>query len=356
MFYPVIMAGGTGTRLWPLSRRQFPKQALNIDGQQTLIQHAVNRLKPEFPPDQVFIVTREEHVAPLSAQVPDIPMENFIVEPEGRGTAPAIGLAAVTLQRREPDSVMAVLTADHLIKKARKFRQILLAAEHIAREGYLVTLGIKPSFPSTGFGYIEQGDALSRVASYDVFQAKRFVEKPDSETARQMYDSGQYSWNSGMFIWQVKQILAEFRRQMPDFYEKLRRVDQTVGSDNHEETLNQVWPTIAKETIDYGVMEGAGQVAVIPVDIGWSDVGSWASVYEVLSADEDGNRVIGQHVGLDTKDTLVVGNKRLIATIGLEGLVIIDTDDALLVCTREREQDVRAMVDLLEEVGEENLL
>ncbi len=356
MFYPVIMAGGTGTRLWPLSRRHFPKQALNIDGQQTLIQHAVNRLKPEFPPDQVFIVTREEHVAPLSAQVPDIPPENFIVEPEGRGTAPAIGLAAITLQRRDPDSVMAVLTADHLIKKAEKFRQILLAAEQIAREEYLVTLGIKPSFPSTGFGYIQQGDALSRVASYDVFRAERFVEKPDSETARQMFSSGKYSWNSGMFIWRVKQILDEFQKQMPEFYENLCRVEQAADSDTYEETLNQVWPTIAKETIDYGVMEGARQVAVIPVDIGWSDVGSWASVYEVLSADKHGNRVIGQHVGIDTSDTLVVGGKRLIATIGLEGLVIIDTDDALLVCTREREQDVRAMVDRLKEVGEEELL
>ena len=356
MFYPLIMAGGTGTRLWPLSRRKYPKQALNLDGERTLIQHAVERLAPEFPPDQIFIITRQEHVAPLSAQVPDLPSENFIIEPEGRGTGPAIGLAAVHLQQRDPDAVMAVLTADHLITKADHFRQALLAAEEAAQDGYLVTLGITPSSPSTGYGYVQQGDLLSTTGEFQVFQAERFVEKPDAETAGQMVDSGNFSWNSGMFIWQVARIMAEFQLQMPALYEQLQVVKSRLGMPDYEQTLGQIWPSVQKETIDYGVMEGAQNVAVIPVDIGWSDVGSWASLFDVLPADEHGNRVIGQHAGIDTCDTLIIGDRRLIATIGLEDLIIIDTEDALLVCTREREQDVRAMVKLLEREGKQELL
>jgi mannose-1-phosphate guanylyltransferase len=350
------MAGGTGTRLWPLSRRKYPKQALNLDGERTLIQHAVGRLTPEFPPEQIFIITRQEHVAPLSTQVPDLPGENFIIEPEGRGTGPAIGLAAVHLQQRDPDAVMAVLTADHLITNSGSFRKALFAAEKVAQDGYLVTLGIKPSFPSTGYGYVKQGDPLPSSGMFQVFQAERFVEKPDPESARQMISSGNYSWNSGMFIWQVKRIMAEFQRQMPNFYEQLLMVKSAIDTLDYEQTLSQIWPTVQKETIDYGVMEGAQDVAVIPVDIGWSDVGSWASLFDVLPADEDGNRVIGQHASIDTHDTLVIGDQRLIATIGLEGLIIIDTEDALLVCTREREQDVRAMVKLLEKEGKQELL
>jgi mannose-1-phosphate guanylyltransferase len=334
----------------------YPLIALNLDGERTLIQHAVQRLTPEFPPEQIFIITRQEHVAPLSAQVPDLPSENFIIEPEGRGTGPAIGLAAVHLQQRDPDAVMAVLTADHLITNGDSFRKALLAAEQVAQDGYLVTLGIKPSFPSTGYGYVQQGDPLTISGIFQVFQAERFVEKPDLDSARHMVNSGNYSWNSGMFIWQVKRIIDEFQRQMPNFYEQLLLVKSAIDTLDYEQTLTQIWPTVRKETIDYGVMEGAQDVAVIPVDIGWSDVGSWASLFDVLPADEDGNRVIGQHAGIDTRDTLVIGDQRLIATIGLEGLIIIDTEDALLVCTREREQDVRAMVKLLEKEGKQELL
>ncbi len=356
MYYPVIMAGGTGTRLWPLSRQVFPKQALKLGGDRTLIQHAVDRLLPQFPPQQILVITREEHVAPLYAQVPELPAENFIVEPEGRGTAPAIGLAALHLNRRDPDAIMAVLTADHFITNDFHFRQVLAAAEKAARDGHLVTLGIKPTFPSAGYGYIQQGQHLRSIGSLELYRADRFTEKPRPEVARQLFESGLYSWNSGMFVWQVGRILDEFRRQMPEFYEQLQVVAEAMDRLDYESTLSRVWPAISKETIDYGVMEGASDVVVIPVDIGWSDVGSWASLFDVLPADEDGNLVIGPHLGIDTRDTLVVGDARLIATIGLEGIVIVDTKDALLVCTKEREQDVRAMVKLLEANGRDDLL
>jgi len=348
-FYALIMAGGVGTRLWPLSRRNRPKQSLTLVGGRTMFEHAVDRIAPIFQPEHIFVVTGAEHVESLAAQAPELPPENFIVEPEGRGTAPAIGLGAIHLRREDPQAIMAVLTADHFIANQDRFRDVLTAAAQVAEDGHLVTLGIKPSFPSTGYGYIKQGQSLSTVDGFPVFQAKRFTEKPSLETALHMVESGEYSWNSGMFVWQVDRISEEFQGQMPEFFVQLAEVEATLGTPGYEATLNRVWPQIAKQTIDYGVMEGAEDVAVIPVDIGWSDVGSWSSLSDLLPADERGNTVVGPHMGIDTSDTLIFSEKRLVATIGLEDMVIVDTEDALLVCPRDREQEVRAIVRQLQQ-------
>jgi len=358
LYYTLIMAGGVGTRLWPLSRRNRPKQSLRLVGERTMFEHAVDRIAPLFQPEQIFVVTGAEHVTSLAAQAPELPSENFIVEPEGHGTAPCIGLGAIHLYRQDPEAIMAVLTADHFINKVAHFRQALAVAAQVAGEGHLVTLGITPSFPSTGYGYIKQGKSLSTVEGFPVFRAKRFTEKPSLETAMHMVESGEYSWNSGMFIWSVDRILKEFQRQMPEFYAQLAEIAATLDTPGYEATLNRVWPQVTRQTIDYGVMEGAEDVAVIPVDIGWSDVGSWASLLELLPADGEENIIVGPHVGIDTRNTLVFGKgrKRLIATIGLEGMVIVDTEDALLVCTKEREQEVRAIVRELEARGETSYL
>ena len=348
-FYALIMAGGVGTRLWPLSRRDRPKQALRLVGQRTMFEHAVARLAPLFRPEQIFVVTGAEHVETLAAQAPELPPENFIVEPEGRGTAPCIGLGAIHLRRQDPEAVMAVLTADHFIADTTRFRRVLAAAAQVAEEGHLVTLGITPASPSSGYGYIKQGESLSTAGGFPVFRVERFTEKPSPDAALHMVESGEYSWNSGMFVWRVGRILEELERQMPEFYVQLAEVEAALGTSGYEPALNRVWPQVARQTIDYGVMEGAEDVAVIPVDIGWSDVGSWASLSELLPADEKGNIIVGPHVGIDTQDTLVLGRKRLIATIGLEGMVIVDTEDALLICPREQEQEVRAIVRRLKE-------
>ncbi|MGB9777121.1 MAG: mannose-1-phosphate guanylyltransferase [Anaerolineae bacterium] len=354
--YALIMAGGGGTRLWPLSRRSRPKQALTLVGERTMFEHAVDRIASLFQPEEIFVVTGEEHLESLLLQAPELPRANFLLEPVGQGTAPAIGLGAVHLRRRDPQAVMAVLTADHYIRDVETFRRVLTAAAQVAEKGHLVTLGITPSFPSTGFGYIQQGEQLYEVDGFAVFRALRFTEKPSPETAFQMVESGLYTWNSGMFIWRVDRIMEEFARQMPDLYDVLMQIDGVLGTPAYEPTLRRLWPELVPQSIDYGVMEGARDVVVIPVDIGWSDVGNWSSMREILPADADGNVVVGEHVGLETRNTIVFGGRRLIATIGLENMIIVDTDDALLICPVEREQEIREMVRRLRETGRKGVL
>jgi len=352
MYHAVIMAGGSGTRLWPLSRSQRPKQALRLVGDRTLFQLALDRLAPLFTQQRTYVVTKAEYVAPLAEQMPDLPRANFIVEPEGRGTAPAIGLAAMHLRRRDPEAVMAVLTADHYIANTVEFREILKSAQGLAKAGHLVTLGIRPSTPSTGYGYIHHGRPWADVDGRPVFQVAGFVEKPDLPTATQMVRSGEYSWNAGMFIWQAKRILDELARQMPAFYGQLLQIETALDRADYTATIQRLWPQVAEQTIDYGVMEGAYDVVVIPAQMGWADVGNWSSLFEVLPVDTAGNVFTGPHVALDTRDTLVVSGKRLVATIGIEHLVIVETEDALLICPRDREQEVRTIVKHLKQNGQ----
>ena len=347
MYYAVIMAGGSGTRLWPLSRRDYPKQALRLVGDKTMFQYAVERISSTFPYERILVVTIPKHAEILQKQIPEIPISNFILEPEGRGTASAIGLVTIHLLQRDPNAFMAILTADHYITKVNHFCNILEVAEVIAHDGYLVTLGIQPSFASTGFGYIQQGEKIEDLNNLSVYQVKQFIEKPNLVNAQQMVKSGNFSWNSGMFVWKASQILSEFEQQMPDYYAQLMQVKNALITPEYTTVLNNIWPLIAKNTIDYGIMEGAKNTVVIPVNIGWTDIGSWGSLIDLLPADQSHNSFIGSHVSIDTKNTLSFGNKRLIATLGVENLVIIDTDDVVMVCSRECEQDVKALVELL---------
>jgi mannose-1-phosphate guanylyltransferase len=351
-FYAVIMAGGSGTRLWPLSRQSRPKQAIELIDRRTMFQHAVDRLDGLLPFERILVVTAREYIDILASQVPELPRDNFVIEPMARGTAGAIGLSAVHLKRRDPQAVMAVLTADHYIPDVDKFCRALSAAAQVAMEGSIVTLGIKPNFPATGFGYIRRREQVGKADGFDIYAVDSFVEKPDLDRAVAFLETGLYSWNSGMFIWRVEQIMAEFARQMPDFYEQLQTIETVLGTAGEAETLVEVWPQVRRQTIDYGIMEGAEGVVVIPVDIGWIDIGDWAAISELHQPDDRGNVIIdADYVGLDTSSCFVRGRKRLIATVGVKDLIVIDTDDALLICARERAQDVKSIVEQLEEEG-----
>jgi mannose-1-phosphate guanylyltransferase len=357
-YYAVIMAGGGGTRLWPLSRQARPKQVLHLTDEGSLFQIAVSRLQGMLPPERVFVVTVAELARELQEQCPDIPASNYLIEPMPRGTASVVGLGAVALKHHDPQAVMAVLTADHYIGNVERYHQLLSAAYQAAQDGYLVTLGITPNRPATGYGYIQTGEHLGAYGGLEVYRVERFKEKPDETQARAMLAAGNHAWNSGMFVWKVDNILAEFNRQMPELAAQLRTIAAAWGSPQQEETLTRLWPTIQPQTIDYGIMEGARQVVVVPApELDWNDVGTWDSLFEVISPNKDGNIVIGgQHLGLDTRGSLVYMNQehRLIVTIGIEDLVVVDTGDVLLVCRKDQAQKVRQVVNQLKETNHQS--
>ena len=356
-YYAVIMAGGGGTRLWPLSRQVRPKQMLSLFDERTLFQTSVHRLVGVFSPERIFVVTVAEQADELRAQVPELPLENFILEPTPRGTAPVIGLAAEVLNKKDPEAVMAVLTADHFIGKESYFRELLKTAYLVAKDNFLVTLGIDPTFPATGFGYIQQGEIIGTYGGQPVYRVKTFKEKPTEQYARELIDEGGYSWNSGMFVWRVERILNEFERQMPILAASLAEIGISYGTPTGQTTLERVWPAVQMETIDYGIMETAVGVAVIPaIGLEWNDVGSWDSLFDVIPGDKDGNIVIGgEHIGLDTHQSLIYMNQkhRLIVTIGVNDLVLVDTGDVLLVCRKDQAQKVRQIVNQLKQNGQE---
>ncbi len=358
--YAVIMAGGGGTRLWPLSRKNRPKQLLPLIGEQTLLQSTVARLEGYLPPERILVVTVAEQAAEMRTQVPEIPAENYMIEPAPRGTASVVGLAAAILHQRDPQAVMAVFPSDHFIRDRDLFHYLVKAAVDVARNDYLVTLGITPTFPSTAYGYIQQGALLPGDYKYPAYAVARFTEKPDEQTAQKLLRSGDHSWNSGMFIWKTERILAEMRLQMPELSAALEKISLASAS-NRAAVIQSVWPDLKVETIDYGIMEKAERVAVLPAGgLGWSDVGSWSSLFEVLLPDMSGNIVTnGHHLALETNNTLVYGSpgsERLIVTIGVDDMVVVDAEDVLLICKSDQSQKVKNVVEHLSKHRQERYL
>jgi mannose-1-phosphate guanylyltransferase len=349
-FYAVIMAGGGGTRIWPLSRHDHPKQMLALSGGRSLFQLSIDRLQGLFPLDRILVVTSEEQASAYLKQVPGLSAYNFLLEPEPKGTAAVVAWAAEVLFERDPESVMAVLTADHLIQNERAFQEILATAFQLAQKDYLVTLGIKPISAHTGYGYIHFGSTIGDFGKYPAYRVIEFKEKPDQPKAEQFVKSRDHAWNSGMFIWKTKTVLGEFQKFMPELMVTIKRFcSEPVSSDKigHKET----WRIIQPQTIDYGIMEKAKNVGMIQAsDLKWNDVGSWESLFEVFPTDENGNILLkGCAEKIETTGSLIFSEnpQKLIASIGVKDMIIIDTADALLICPRKDSQKVRDLVNLL---------
>lgn len=356
--YAVIMAGGAGMRFWPLSRESSPKQMLKIVGEDTMIRQTVKRLHGFVLPDNIYVVTNERQAFDLDLHLGELQKKQgkglkIIAEPFGKNTGPAIGLSTTYLKKIDANSVMIVLPADHSISNEKAFIDVLRKAIEGAKKDYLVTLGIKPARPETGYGYIkiEAKGRGQRAKMQEIYKVARFVEKPDIRTAEKYVRSGNYFWNSGIFVWKVSAILQEIKRYMPSLSAGLLKIEKAIGTKNERKIVEEVYSNIDSISIDYGVLEKSKRVMVVPVDFGWSDVGSWSALDEVMPRGSNGNIIKGNIIGIDSRNSIIFGCDRLVATIGLKDMIVVDTPDATLVCPKQRSQDVKKVVEELKRSG-----
>lgn len=353
----LIMAGGRGERFWPKSRKSTPKQFLCLtNSERTMIQSTVDRILPLVQAEDIFIVTNEEYREIVRQQLPELPEENVLCEPIPRNTAPCIGWGAAAVRKKYGDAVMLVLPSDHLIRQPTLFRKAMQNAIRVAGEtDALVTLGISPGAPDTGYGYI-QYDTERETGFPNTFCVKRFVEKPDLETARKYLASGEYLWNSGMFIWKSSAILRAMEAYLPENYALLREIEDAMGTDQAGLVLRNTFGRMKPISVDYGIMERADNVYVLPSSFGWDDVGSWLAVGRINPENEDGNVIKGDVVTVDSSRCIVQGGNKLIAMVGLEDIIIVDTDDALLVCSKDSAGKIKKVLEVLHAVNRTNLL
>ena len=357
MIHAVILVGGSGTRFWPLSREKMPKQLLRILGDRSMLAITVDRALAMVPENRIWAVTTVSQAGLIKRELDIRGFEGVrvIEEPAGRNTAPAIGLAAMRILREDADGILAVMPADHHIQQPGSFVDILRSGEMLADKGYLVTLGIKPMRAETGYGYLCKGSRLDAPdmgdSSLAAYRVARFTEKPDEKTAEAYLHSGEYFWNSGIFMWRADRFVEAMKRYLPGHYEGLMEIDGLGVPPADPGRMQEIYAGFQPISVDYGIMEHAGRVAMIPADVGWSDVGSWASLREILDKDADGNVLVGDVLALECRDSIVYGRDRLVAVLGLEGLVVVDTPDALLICREDQSQHVRRIVERLREKG-----
>jgi len=366
MLYAVIPAGGSGTRLWPLSRAGRPKFLHPLTGSPlTLLQATVERLAPLAPPEQTYVVTGVGHAADVARQLPELPAENILVEPSPRDSCAAIGLAAAVIARRDPQAVMGAFPADHLVSHPERFAEVVRQAADGARQGYLMTVGITPTHAETGYGYLECGEPVD---GGPIRRVQEFKEKPTFEVASSYVQSGHYLWNAGMFVWQVDVFLRELARQQPALHAGLSTIAEAWQTPAREDVLGQLWPALPKISVDYAVMEGAaaaGLVATVPGAFGWNDVGDFHTLGEVLPGDDANNVVVEPAADQDKPDVLLVDSAgvvvvphsgRLVSVLGMRDIIVVDTPDVVLVCPRERAQDVKKLVEQLKGRGDLRLV
>jgi mannose-1-phosphate guanylyltransferase len=355
--HAVILAGGRGTRFWPRSRTRTPKQLLNIIGKDTMLEQTVARLRPLIPPDRIWTVTNAEQTAAVKKQLPAAARKRVLTEPIGRNTAAAIALAAIHVRHAaKGDALMAVLPADHFIAQPDKYCKIVSAALELAREpGRMIVLGVPPTRPDTGFGYVQRfGDALG-TSGFPAFAVRRFTEKPALELAKQYVASGDYHWNAGMFFWRVSSFLDNLKLFLPKTHEALESLAETIGKKTYERSLRAIYPKLENISVDYAILEnatrqeGLPRVFVIPAEVGWSDIGSWAAVYELLAKQSGENVLAGPGLALDAAGNFLYSPTKFIAAIGVRDLIVVETPDALLIVPRDRAQDVSKLVKALEQ-------
>lgn len=354
--FAVIMAGGGGTRLWPKSREQKPKQMHALVGDKPLVQETTDHLQQILGFDNVYIVSNENHARSILENMPYM-RDKFIIDPYRRDTAACIGLAAVYLSKIDPDAVMGVFPADPFIGSEKEFGMAIHAAEKLAAQGHVVTIGIKPTGPETGYGYIETDGFFDTVDDQSVMRVQCFVEKPTFEKAKEYLAAGNFLWNSGMFVWSIKTVLSLYEKHLPDIYERLMRIEQSIGTPHEKEIVDSEYKDMEKISVDYGIMEKLNDILVITGQFDWNDIGNWAAVRNIRDKDENGNVIEGRHITVDTKNCLILGAEdKIVATIGIEDLIVVDTEEALLICHKDRVQDVKQIVDSLREHNMEQYL
>ncbi len=357
MLHVVIMAGGKGSRFWPVSREETPKQLISLAGDRTMLQATVDRIMPLAPADRMLVVAGAMHADAVREQLPDLPDENLIIEPVGRNTAPCVLLAAMIVNRRDPDGTMAIFPADHLIAKPDLLIESVndIAESLESDPGKLGAIGIKPAYPETGYGYIKRGESIGPT----LYKAEKFMEKPDHDTAQDYVSSGEYYWNSGMFFWKARTIIEQMKLFEPQLCSDMAPLLRDIDTERFNESMDAIYPVLKADSIDYAVMEKAGaqgNVLVAECDPGWNDVGSWRALYDIMTPGADGSRCRGESVMIDSRNIVTYNDKRLVAAIGVEDLIIVETDDALLVCHKDKAQDVRKVVDKLKDRGRTDLL
>lgn len=352
--YACIMAGGVGERFWPESRRHLPKQFLNIVGDTTLIQATIERITPVISRDHILVVSNQNQAPLIEKQLPFLKKDQVLLEPRGRNTAPCIGLAAAALMKKDPKSVMVVLPSDHVIKNPTPFLRVIHDAAEVAKQtGDLVTLGIQPTGPETGYGYIHWGESRPLGGKTKFYAVKNFVEKPSQAKAQDFLKDGHYLWNSGMFIWSAKAILEAIEHHLPELFKELKNVESHLGQQTQADAILKMYEKVESVSIDYGVMEKAKNILVALGDFEWDDVGAWPSVERHFKKDGQENIFVGNHVDLGSESTIVMNrHEGMVATLGLKNVVIVRTGDAVLIMDKARAQEVKGLLELMKNHSE----